>query len=178
MANAELAAITSQYYTLYDDVVDNYENFTQLLDGGALLNGMLPASVYGLWTNMGTQYNGYSKSDASQFRVTAQGSADIGDHAIAIGFEYEQRTDRSFSVSPVGLWTLGRLLANSHTDNGRALDESDYYVTQFGTFSQYDFATLSGASDEYVGGGEQSFFDYNVRNAQGMDPTGTRVFKY
>ena len=173
LANAELAAITNQYYTLYDDVFENYENFTQLLDGGALLNGMLPASVYGLWTNMGTQYNGYSKTDATQFRVTAQGSADIGDHAIAIGFEYEQRTDRSFSVSPVGLWTLGRLLANSHTDNGRALDESDYYVTQFGTFSQYDFATLSGAGATYEGGGEQSFFDYNVRNAQGMNPTGS-----
>jgi len=176
LANVELAAITSQYYTLYDDVVDNYENFTQLLDGGALLNGMLPASVYGLWTNMGTQYNGNAKTDASQFRVTAQGSADIGDHAISIGFEYEQRTDRSFSVSPVGLWTLGRLLANSHTDNGRALDESDYYVSQFGTFSQYDFATLSGASATYEGGGDQSFFDYNVRNALGdeWDNTGSR----
>ena len=27
LANTELAAITNQYYTLYDDVVDNYENF-------------------------------------------------------------------------------------------------------------------------------------------------------
>ena len=173
LANVELAALTNQYYSLYNDVEDNYENFTQLLDGGALLNGMLPASVYGLWSNLGTISNGASKSDASQFRVTAQGSADIGDHAISIGFEYEQRSDRAFSVSPVGLWTLGRLLANSHTDNGRALDESDYYVSQFGTFSQYDFQTLSGAGGTYEGGGDQSFFDYNVRNAQGMDPTGT-----
>ena len=41
-ANNDMAAITNQYFTLYDNVPGNYENYTQLLDGGALLNGQLP----------------------------------------------------------------------------------------------------------------------------------------
>ena len=39
--------------TLYDEVIGNYENTTQLLDGNALLNGMRPMNVYGLWDNIG-----------------------------------------------------------------------------------------------------------------------------
>ena len=101
--NLDMAAITTQYFDLYDDVAGNYENITQLLDGGALLNGMLPTSVYGLWRNIGYAYNGSNKSDNTQFRITAVGSADIGDHAISVGFEFEQRTDRSFGVSPVAV---------------------------------------------------------------------------
>ena len=31
--NIDLAAITNQYFTLYDDVFDNYENLNQILDG-------------------------------------------------------------------------------------------------------------------------------------------------
>ena len=69
------------------------------------------------------------KSDNSQFRITAVGSADIGDHAISLGFEYEQRTDRYFGVAPMGLWTLMRQLANSHTDYGRGIDESQPIIT-------------------------------------------------
>ncbi len=171
--NQELAAITSQYFTLYDEVVDNYENFTQLQDGRALLNGNLPQSVYGLWDNIGTQYNGFSKTDNTQFRLTAQGSADIGDHAISIGFEYEQRNDKFFSVAPVGLWTLMRQLANNHTDDARSLDESDVTITQFGSFFQYDYGVLNAAPGEFSGDDAQAFFDYNVRNAIGWDHDGT-----
>ena len=40
------------------EVAGNYENTTQLLDGGALLNGRRPTSVYGLWRNIGYGYNG------------------------------------------------------------------------------------------------------------------------
>ena len=119
-----MAAITTQYLTLYDDVAGNYENITQLLDGGALPNGRRPSSVYGLWRNIGYGYNGSNRSDNTQFRITAVGFADIGDHAISLGFEYEQRTDRYFGVSPIGLWTIMRQVSNSHTDYGRGIDES------------------------------------------------------
>ena len=39
--------------------------------------------------NIGYGYNGSNQSDNSQFRITAVGSADIGDHALSLGFEYE-----------------------------------------------------------------------------------------
>ena len=171
--NQDLAAITSQYFTLYDEVEDNYENLTQLLDGGALLNGNLPANVYGIWSNLGTGYNGSSQSDNSQFRITFVTSADIGDHAISLGAEYEQRTDRYFGVSPVGLWQLMRQLANNHTDYGRSIDESQPIYDVFGSFTQVSFPTLNAAPGEYTGIDAQSFFDYNLRNKLGMDPDGT-----
>lgn len=174
--NRELAAITSQYYSIFqDEVVGNYENFTQLLNGKALLNGMLPENVYGLWSNIGTQYDGFSKLDQTQLRITGQGSADIGDHAITIGFEYEQRKDASFAVnSPTGLWTLMRLLANNHTDDARSLDESQPTISYFGSYTQYDYAVLNSSPGEYEGAGDQqAFLDYSVRNALGWDTDGT-----
>ena len=171
--NSDMAAITNQYFTLYDNVQGNYENFTQLLDGGALLNGMLPGNVYGLWRNIGYAYNGSTKNNQTQFRVTGIGSADVGDHALSIGFEYEQRTDRYFGVSPVGLWQLMRQLANSHTDYGRALDENQASLSYFGSFLQVDFATLNGAPGEFSGDDAQAYFDYNLRNSLGLNPDGT-----
>jgi hypothetical protein len=172
--NNDMAAITNQYFSLYDNVADNYENVTQLLDGGALLNGMRPTDVYGLWRNVGYAYNGSNRSDNSQFRITAVGSADIGDHAISVGFEFEQRTDRYFGVAPVGLWTLMRQLANSHTDYGRGIDENNPTISNFGSFQQVDFATLNTAPGEYEGFDDsQSFFDYNLRESLGMLADGT-----
>jgi hypothetical protein len=172
--NADVAAITSQYFNLYDNVEGNYENFTQLLDGNALINGMAPANVYGLWDNVGTAYNFSSKRNETQFRVTGIGSADVGDHAISVGFEFEQRTDRLFQVrNPNGLWEVGRLLANKHTDNGRALDPNNASLTYFGSFLNVDFATLNSAPGDYDPEDAQSYFDYNVRQALGWNPDGT-----
>ena len=171
--NADMAAITTQYFSLYDDVAGNYENITQLLDGGALLNGRRPTNVYGLWQNIGYGYNGSNQSDNSQFRITAVGSADIGDHALSLGFEYEQRTDRYFGVAPIGLWGLMRQLANSHTDYGRGIDESQPIYNNFGSFTQISFETLNTAPGTYSGSDPQSFFDYNLRNSLGLDPNGT-----
>ncbi len=168
--NRELAAITSQYYSIYDDPEGNYENFDQIQDGNALLNGQLPASVYGIWSNIGSQYNGYSRTDNQQFRITAMGSADIGDHAVSIGFEYEQRQDRFFSAAPVGLWTHLRQLTNNHITE---LDFSKPTISQIGSLTLIDYERLNAAPGEYSGSDAQAFFDYNLRNALGLDPDGT-----
>ncbi|MFT5600291.1 MAG: spore coat protein U-like protein [Flavobacteriales bacterium] len=168
--NSDLAAVTEQYYTLYDDVNGNYDNYNSIQAGGGLLNGQLPQDVYRLWRNIGYQYNGFSKSDNSQIRVTGQGSADIGDHAISIGFEYEQRVDRGYSLSPVALWTRMRSLANSHIAE---LDLDNPTITNFGQFYSYDFERLNSAPGEYEGTDAQSFFDYNLRQNLGLDPDGT-----
>jgi len=168
--NTELAAITSQYYDIYDDPRENYENFTQILDGNALLNGMLPRSIYGIWSNIGSQYNGFSRTDNQQFRVTAMGSADIGNHAVSIGFEYEQRQDRAFSASPVALWTQLRQLTNNHITE---LDFTQPTISQIGSITLIDYARLNAAPGDYIGSDAQAYFDYNLRNALGLDPDGT-----
>lgn len=159
--NQEMAAITTQYFGLYDEVEENYENFTQILDGGGLRNGDLPQSVYSIWNNYGSPSNQYSINNQNQFRVTAQGSADIGDHAIAVGFEYEQRVDRFFSIAPVGLWTRMRQMANFHITE---LDENQADTYLQGTLFFTDYARLLGDG--------QFRFDYSVREALGLDPRG------
>lgn len=162
VVNAEMAAITTEYFGLYDETVDNYENFTQILDGGGLRNGDLPQNVYEMWRNLGRPYNQYSVQNQTQFRITAQGSADIGSHAIALGFEYEQRNDRYFQVNPVGLWTQMRQMTNFHI---RELDESQGTTFLVGTLFFTDYERLVGD--------DQFRFDYNLREALGLDPRGT-----
>lgn len=174
-ANSELAAITTQYYNLFDNARGRYQNLVQIQENNALINGQLPRSVYPVngratWVNIGTQYNGFGITDNSQFRVTAMGSADIGDHALSLGFEFEQRTDRFFSVSPVGLWTIMHQFANGHIQE---IDKNNVTVSQVGSFTSYDYGRLNAAPGKYKGSDAQSFFDYNLRNALGYNPDGT-----
>ena len=158
--NPELAAINNQYFNLfesepYNPFVDGpYESLLTVQNGNALLNGQSPNSTYGLWSYFGTQGNSYNISNNSQFRVSAAGSADIGDHALQMGFEYEQRRDAFFSLDPVGLWTLARLTTNSHI---KEIDASDSLVTNVGTDYYVTYGRLIGDN--------QFEFDANLRGA-------------
>ena len=160
--NPELAAINNQYFKLFDyepynPFVDGpYESLLEVQNGNALLNGQNPASTYGLWSYYGAQGNDYGVSNNSQFRVSAAGSGDIGDHALQMGFEYEQRRDAFFSLSPIGLWTLARLTTNSHI---KELDLSDSTVTNVGTEYYVTYNRLLGDN--------QFEFDENLREALG-----------
>jgi len=184
--NPEIAAMTNQYFglfdqnqnilnqlvqdpsdiildgqTIFDIAIDPYSSFTQIQGGNGLINGEVPDQTYGLWNYQGTQSNDYSIESTGQFRVTAAGSADIGDHALQLGFEYEQRRDSRFAVSPVALWEQARLLANSHTQE---LDLSDSTEIINGTYSYFYYEQL-------IGDG-QFEFDYRLREALGLDPNG------
>jgi len=192
--NPELAAITNQYFSLFDKNAaitalyydeqtgqfisdpsdlfidagasfliadDPYSSFTNIQGGNGLINGDGVPSTYGIWGYLGTQNNNYSINNTGQFRVTAAGSADIGSHAIQIGFEYEQRRDAGYSVSPSGLWSLARLYTNSHTAE---LDTTESTLVNIGSnFYEY--------YPQLVGDG-QFEFDYNLRQSLGLDPTG------
>ena len=166
--NPELASINNQYFELfeqepYNPFVDGpYESLLAVQNGNALLNGAAPSSTYGLWSYVGTQGNTFSISNNSQFRVSAAGSADIGDHALQMGFEYEQRRDAFFSLAPQGLWTLARLTTNSHI---KELDLTDSVVTNIGTEYYVTYGRLLGDN--------QFAFDRNLRLSLGLDPDGT-----
>ena len=179
--NSSLAAITSQYYRLYaDDPSGRYQNLDQIADGNALRNGDLPQSVYSLWNNIGSPYNGFSQASAEQFRVTGSGSVNIGDHSVSLGFEFEQRWDRAFQANgPAGIWTIARQYANFHI---LELDKTQANYEFNGTFPQVTYNRLNSGyaytsgSGEYGGArnaDEQYFFDYNLRQELGLDPAGT-----
>jgi len=173
--NPELAAFTTQYYNLFaNDPIGHYENLFQLQAGNALRNGDLPngdGRVYGIWANIGTPFNGFSKTENDQFRVTGSGSVNIGDHAISLGFEYEQRFDRGWSSGqkgPIELWTIARQYANEHI---RELNDTIFTIGDSGSYNIQTFERLNqGYANTHNGefggarkGDQQWFFDYNLR---------------
>ncbi|MBL4586021.1 MAG: TonB-dependent receptor, partial [Flavobacteriales bacterium] len=172
--NPDLSAYTAQYYAQNPDAIGKYENMTQIeQDRGALRNGDQPRTVYNLWNNTGTQFNQFSKSEQTQVRVMATGSFDIKNHTISLGFEYEQRKDASIRYAPYGLWTITRQLANKHL----AQQDTSNPVIHFdanGSFTDtVSYNPLYTAGDGTPVGASQSFVDYNMRIALGLDPAGT-----
>jgi hypothetical protein len=89
---------------------------TNVVQGfGGLVNGGRPGAIHNLWNASGIQYPGYVKQDQSIFRITSSFSADIKNHALMIGFEYDQRNYSEFIVQDAfGLWNLSRQLSNRH----------------------------------------------------------------
>jgi outer membrane receptor protein involved in Fe transport len=155
--NPLTANYTSQFYDFAGDVRQGfYQNFTQVQQGGGLLNGGLPQSVYSLYNNTGNTNGGWSKSLNEQFRLVGNASADIKGHEISFGFEYEQRFDRGYSVAPIGLWTIMRQLANRHIEQFD-LKNPILVFDENGVYSDtINYNRLYSASD-------QSFFDRNLR---------------
>jgi len=144
---------TSQYFNITSALgaPGYFQNLTQIRTNGGLRNGDRPLSTYGMWIMPGYTYNGYNLNEATQFRISAQVNADIKDHAITAGFEYEQRSDRGFAVAPVGLWSIMRLRAN---ENNRELDLDNPLYVGNGTV-HYDRL--------YTGDGTPGFFE-NLRD--------------
>jgi hypothetical protein len=181
--NSALAAITTQYFNIYEgNPIGRYENLFQIQQGNALRNGDLPGSVYGIWANIGSPSNGFGKTENDQFRVTGAGSVVLGDHSISLGFEYEQRVDRGWTSGdngPVGIWSIARQLANFHI---RELDLNTGVVSDSGSFKAITYNRLNAGDAFQSGSGEyggqinndqQSFFDYNLRQKLGYNPAGT-----
>jgi len=152
-----------------------------------LRNGDAPSSVYGIWSNIGTPYNYFGKSENDQFRVTGAGSVVIGDHSISLGFEYEQRVDRGWGSGtttgggtngPIGIWSIARQLANFHI---KELDLNSGVVSDSGSFKTITYERFNSGYASTSGTGEyggqlnndnQSFCDYNLRTKLGLDPAG------
>ena len=162
--NPILANYTQQYYDQWQGQNFAFFNTTIIRDGKALLNGDLPDNIYSLFSSPGTPYNGYSVGDETQLGINANGSADIGNHAIEFGVQYEQLTDRGFSYSPVSLWTLMRSYTNSHI---MQLDLSNPML------SYDEFGRLTVDYNMLYDSKSQTYFDYNLRKKLGLPVNGT-----
>jgi hypothetical protein len=141
-------------------------NPNQIQANGGLLNGDQPQSIYSIFYNTGMKYDRYAKIIQDQYRVSAQGSADIKDHAISVGVEFEQRIERASVISPVGLWGLMRQKAN---ELNSTLDTKNPIVSQTGDTIRYPY--LYTAPFTILEGGETIYptgFFQNVRTALGI----------
>lgn len=149
--------------------VGYYRDLVATQNRGVLWNGQTPQSLYGMWNNIGLVDNGggseVSKRLNDQIRFSAYGSADIGAHAVALGVEYEQYTQRRYDLAPIGLWTRARNLTNAH------IQQWNTDTTATGTF-ELPFSTLPFRLYPRRIGGDQRFFDRSLRTALGLDPDG------
>jgi outer membrane receptor protein involved in Fe transport len=172
--NPLLANYTSAYFDLFDETEGNYDKLDNLTNRG-LRNGDGPTRAYGIWNNIGMPSGTFQKFDNSQFRVSASGSADIGDHAIQLGFEYEQRTDRGYTLGNLvtndanrggNIWALMRNYTNFHLKNLERGDSTISYRD-----SQYPYVSF----DTKVDLASQRTFDRRLRDKLGLDPNGDDI---
>lgn len=166
--NPIMANYTSDFYSFFPAGDQRYLTRNEVEGNGGIVNGgEVNGNIYNMWTPAGTASNGYTKIEQDQIRLTGRGSADIGDHAIILGFEYEQRIERSYSLNPRDLWDLGRLSVNSHIEQ---IDSSNYSVDYV---HPNPIAPTVTFERRYGGDDQRSYFAYNVRKALGLDPSGT-----
>jgi outer membrane receptor protein involved in Fe transport len=133
---------------------------------GGLRNGDSPDQIYSLYSGPGANQGGYSKYSFDQTRITGQASAELKGHAIKIGFEFEQRQERFYSVASRFLWNYVRQLTNRHLSGINQDPNSWELVTVNGQFQD----TVHAPS--YYEGSDQSTFDRNLRESLGLDPNG------
>ncbi len=168
--NPELAAINNFYFNAFQPGSIFVSDFDETTARGVIWNGARPRSLYDIWNNIGfiDDPGGaeYRKRQNDQIRLTAMGSADINQHAIMLGVEYEQLTQRRYDLAPVSLWTRARQLANFHIENWEGPNNggtpTSVVETEGVTFQFYD---------RLLGEG-QTNFDRNLREALGLDPNG------
>jgi hypothetical protein len=159
-------AYTTQYFN--DTDPSAISSLDDVQAGFALRNGDVARNVYSMWYNTGRQYRGYAKSETTQSRVFANFSADIKKHAIQMGFEFEQRVQRSFSVTTMseigGLWGRMRQLTNSHIEQLDSMPMLNMTLSTNGDV-YYDFNRLND--------GSQTQFDRSLREKLGLNVDGT-----
>ncbi len=158
--NSALARYTELAYNQLrkDGQTIIFDEHIQTYNG--LLNGENPSSAYGLFTAPGVGYSSYGKSRGHQLGFNAYISFDVKDHAIELGYQFEQSISQSFSVGATGLWTLMRQKANSHI---KELDET----TATGVFIDGVFVDTINYK-KLINYDAQSVFDASLRKKLGV----------
>lgn len=170
---SQLNTTTANYTTDLYNSGATFFTATDITQAGGLLNqdNRTNLNVYGLWASTGRIQNFYGKSDASQFRVTASGSADIKNHNIVIGMEYEQRVDRLYNLNPSSLWQLMREYEKDNTTDLTKLDPSHYNVSFVGNDTIVNYAVLYTPTTN-VDGQIAPGFHENIHNKLGIAQNG------
>lgn len=112
--NPDATAYTQALLALTTNTFLHSMNYIQGNNG--LLNGQTPQSIYSLFNNFGLYPTGNSISQFQQFRIASSFNADIKNHAISVGMEFDQRWSSFHGVAATALWTRMRQLANTHTE--------------------------------------------------------------
>jgi outer membrane receptor protein involved in Fe transport len=172
-ANPLLANYTSIYYQGFSP-----DNLVDITEGNGLLNGDMPDPLYGIVQLPGTVSNNFQKDDNDQIRISAYGAADIKDHEISLGFEFEKRTDRQYILRPNDLWYLARTSVNSHITELDLANPIMIYLTDAnGNYVlDGDGNRIYNDTIDYnrlYNGANQTLFSMRFRRSQNLSDTGT-----
>lgn len=185
--NPNTTNFVKKYFELAgNDTADYYTNLDQIQLNNGLLNGSRSALVYSLWYNTGRLYNGYGVDhNDDQFRVSLNGSVDIqrpggvsrNKHSLEFGIEFEQRIQRGYTMSPLGLWDVMRQEVNRQISE---LDKSNPILLIDGVKYAYNdsSAPAFGVNDTVLynyayNASAQTNFDKNLRASLGLRQDGT-----
>ena len=172
--NPDLANYTTNFLENFSPEILNdffgYQvpyNFNTYRQFGALLNGEMPSSLYGLHSGgslPGTPASGtsYGKSESDAFVAKVSLSMNIGNHDIKLGYDFDRYSSRSFGVNPYALWSLMRTKQNAHAMELANKEGAMDYVLRNDTFFFNRTVNLDA----------QSVFDRNLREKLGLDPNG------
>ena len=178
--NPYLSNYTSQYFNNF-----KANTLSQVIAGGGLRNGDFTQNLitYSMWYNAGVPYTSYSLTNNTQYGLRFDASLDLkkseGDkinrHAIEFGFEYQQKDDRSYGISPIGLWGLARQNMNFHLLNLET--DQPYFIIDGDTTLASDFLASGGSFNQQTdtlfyyrrySQAEQKYFDIAVREKLGV----------
>ena len=183
--NPGLTNYTSDYYALSSLEPNNIFD-VQL--GGGLLNGdqNQNLAVYSMYQNTGVPWFNYSYSDDDQYGLQLNGAVDFKNkksrasskHSVEFGFEFQQRVERFWGISPTSLWTVARQLSNQHIqlDNQNpilVIDGQSYTYEEYLSDPSLQFGQFDTLNYQFESVG-QSNFDQNLRdrlNANGFNLT-------
>ncbi|MFN0187359.1 MAG: carboxypeptidase-like regulatory domain-containing protein [Bacteroidia bacterium] len=144
-----------------------FSNINSIVGPGGVRNGDGVRSVMGVWEGLGNARNVYQNFDNDQYRFVLSGNADVKKHAIQVGFEFEQRVDRGYTMAPRGLWNIGRLNANSNLlleDLSNLISSDTNFVT--GTITKDYGIGYTPNIDPATGNVINGFYE-NIRSALG-----------
>lgn len=159
--NPILSNYNRNVYSFYS--AEELNTIDNLISRNGISNGRMPQSVYSMWSSVGDVQDLYRVQERDQFRVSGSASAQVKQHELQVGFEYEQRIERFYALAPHDLWNVGRNSVNSHI---LSIDSNLYTID----YSRPDgpFVTFERRFD----GENQTAFSYNMREALGLDVNG------
>lgn len=167
----------TRYTELYYDYFGNPSNFIDIQGGNGLLNGEVPDPIYNLVQVPGQVFDQYYKFENEQFRISALGSADIKDHEIQLGFEFEKRTSREYNIKPGDLWGLARRWANNHILELDLTNPIEGYIRNAdGSYFRENGNLVFNDTIEYnrlYNANAQALFDLKLRDKLGLPGNGT-----
>jgi hypothetical protein len=148
----------NQNIQLYDSLrARNIEvtNFFDVLQYGGLGNGFFPQTAWGIYDSPGRPQGSYTETNNNQVRLSAIGQAQVKNHSLKFGFEYEQRRNTSYSASPSNLWLTARFAVN-----GQLRDSIPYIVKNDSILAGFDTVRVRYIE---IANGPGSYFDQKMR---------------